>query len=449
MVAFETALVLGAGISGEAAARLLLRQGTTVTVWDQAAVKDIGERAETLTAMGVCVAAGQDVPPPGQYDICVISPGVDSTLPFVKAIEAGGTQVISELELGYRHCACPILAITGTNGKSTVVKLCRDALEQSGKKTCMAGNYGTPLSMIADQTESLDWAIVEVSSFQLEKVETFRPRVGVLLNIQPDHLDRHGDMTTYSGLKMRMFENMECDDVAIVPAEEAFREGSTIPGQSRKVLFGVTDASQSRYGDHRVTCELMGTSDIVDLRGTLFDNPMLGVNAAAASAAVIACGGTVESVTAAAAKFVSLPHRMETVCEIRGVRFVDDSKATNLAALIASVEASERPVRLIAGGLLKEKDLENAKEVLAKKSRGVYLIGAAADEMRKAWGSIVPCKEFDGLARAVESAWEDACEGETVLLAPGCASFDQFQSYHDRGIRYRKALEEICDGMST
>lgn len=446
---FETALVLGAGISGEAAARLLLREGTSVTVWDQATVKDIGERAETITAMGARVVAGQDAPPPGPYDICVISPGVDSELPFVKAIEAGGTAVISELELGYRHCACPILAITGTNGKSTVVKLCHDALEQSGKKTCMAGNYGTPLSMIADQTTSLDWAVVEVSSFQLEKVERFRPRVGVLLNIRPDHLDRHGDMATYGGLKMRMFENMECDDVAIVPEAGGSCEAPLVPGQARKVLFGVADASQSRYGDHQVTCESCGANDIVDLRGTLFDNPMLGVNAAAAGAAVIACGGTAESVSTAAAKFVSLPHRMETVCEIGGVRFVDDSKATNLAALIASVEASERPVRLIAGGLLKEKDLEIAKEVLAKKSRGVYLIGAAADEMKKAWGSIVPCKEFDGLARAVEGAWEDACEGETVLLAPGCASFDQFRSYHDRGVRYRKAVEEICDGMST
>jgi len=442
-----TALVLGLGASGFAAAKLLLQEGSDVTVIDQASDDSVREKAEELESSGATVRCGVSKIPSGAFDTCIVSPGIDSASGLVQEAEALGIPAISELELGFRYCRCPVVAVTGTNGKSTTVKLCHDALSLAGARSAIAGNYGPPICDVAGETKNLDWLVLEVSSFQLERIISFRPKVGVLLNVQPDHLDRHGDMETYMALKYRMFNRMDSDDTGIVP-EENWTDLSRSASGNRWVRFGSGKTADYRFGDGHVVCaadEKQGFS----LGKTIFDNPVLGLNAAAAAATVSACGYSASIVGRAAIGFKPLEHRMEHVGLLNGVSFVNDSKATNLSAMVASLKAAPGRVRLVAGGLLKEKDLNLAKEVLARKAHAVYLIGNDAKRMRAAWNDTVKCTIFNALEAAVMAAWKDASQGDTILLAPGCASFDQFDSYKDRGNQFKHTVEVINGQLSA
>ena len=325
------------------------------------------------------------------------------------------------------------------------MKLINEILESAGLRSMVAGNYGIPLCDRVEASKLLDWLVVEVSSFQLERVSTFRPRVGILLNLQPDHLNRHGDMATYRGLKARLFRHMDPDDAAIVQEDELAPIRSLVSDRAQWITFGTSSSVDLRYD---ASGYVMGGNDtdrgkVLDVRGTRFDNPILGQATAAAVAAAEACGVSPEAVARALRAFVPLPHRMEPVTEVNGITFINDSKATNLASLVAGVQMVSEPTRLIAGGQLKEKDLEFAKEVLATHVASVYLIGDAADAMQMAWHETVPCVCCETLERATSRAYEDAQVGDTVLLSPGCASFDQFTSYRDRGEAFGRIVEDI------
>jgi UDP-N-acetylmuramoylalanine--D-glutamate ligase len=438
-------LVLGLGASGEAAARLLVHHGASVTVVDASETAALDARGTSLRQLGVRVLAGVDAIPAGAFDLCVLSPGIAQDSPWVRDVESRGVEVVSELELGFRRCSCPIVAVTGTNGKSTLVKLLHDALTTAGLRSAIGGNYGIPLSEIAPESDALDWIVVEVSSFQLERVSTFRPKVGVFLNLQPDHLDRHGDMEAYRELKSRLFQCMRADDVGIVYEPELGPVKALTHGENRWVTFGGAAEADYRYIPSQGIrfCDNAGAETTLNIAGTAFDNPVLGLAAAAGVAAVQACGLTCDAILGAIAGFSPLSHRMERVRVAAGVTFIDDSKATNLAALKAGVEMVGAPVRLIAGGLLKEKELEFVKEVLAKNVACVYVIGQAASTMSHAWQDAVPCVACGDLEAAVGKAWKHADNGDTVLLSPGCASFDQFRSYKDRGEQFQKIVEDI------
>ena len=213
---YITALVHGLGASGVAAARLLVAEGTRVTAVDAADNPGLREKAATLESLGVRVILGCKTPPDGMFQVCVLSPGIPADSQFVRNVEAKGIEVLSELEVGWSRSRCRTLAITGSNGKSTMAKLCRDTLVRAGCRAEVAGNYGTPVSAIALEQKKPDWLVLEVSSFQFERTIHFRPDVGVLLNVLPNHLDRHGNMETYMGLKARMFSNMRAGDVGIL-----------------------------------------------------------------------------------------------------------------------------------------------------------------------------------------------------------------------------------------
>ena len=375
----------------------------------------------------------------------MVSPGIDQNSAWVQEIETRGVEVISELELGYRHCQCPLIAVTGTNGKSTLVKLLTEMLEAGGLRSMMAGNCGIPLCDVTEASELLDWVVVEVSSFQLERVSAFRPRIGIFLNLQPDHLDRHGDIETYRSLKARLFASMETDDTAIVHEEQIDEVKPLATGANAWVSFGQSEDSDSYYdaSGYVLRGDAAHRDKVIDLRGTGFDNPILGQAAAAAVAATDICGVSREAVARALRAFVPLSHRMEFVRKVNGVTYINDSKATNLASLEAGIKMASKPVRLVAGGLLKEKDLAFVKEVLATNVACVYLIGTSAGLLRAAWDDVVSCVCCDDLKTAVKRASADAEGGDTVLLSPGCASFDQFTSYRDRGEGFRKTVEDI------
>lgn len=437
-------LVLGLGASGEAAARLLLRQGAAVTVVDSGLSPVLEAPAQALREAGCVVHTGMAELPGDEWDMAVVSPGISVDSPWVKALRGRAIPVISELELGWRACRSRVLAVTGSNGKSTLVKLCREALEKSGLSAVAGGNYGMPLSALVCLDPVPDWLVVEVSSFQLETVDRFTPDVGILLNLNPNHLDRHKTMEAYAGMKARLFAGMQGGQTAVIPEMAPDMIRAAVPAGAHCSLFGLGDGAGFRYHNGVVTGP--GLELPVSVAGTPFDNDVMGVTAAACVAALVGGGVPPQGVTAAARDFERLRHRMQTVAEIRGVTFVNDSKATNLAALSAGLQMARGSVRLIAGGLLKESDLNSVKKSLVNRVRCVYIIGKFSQAMASAWQETVPCLICEDLKEAVGRAWQEAQAGEVVLLSPGCASFDQFKSFEDRGEQFCEIVRGIQKG---
>ena len=384
------ALVLGNGRSGRAAAELLRREGARVVVLD-----------------------GEDKWPDGAWDLCVTSPGIPLDHPWQVAARAAGVKVISELQLGASRWKGRSLAVTGSKGKSSVVKLIADTLNLAGVPAVPCGNYGTPLcevvmrqgegalptgngAVVGRAPSPCLIAVVEVSSFQMETTDDFHPDAAAILNLQEDHLDRHGSVEAYHALK-------------------------------RKLLAGAREAFVCDVKDP------IGLNDLTLMRGSYFDNEVLRTNGLIAISLMRVAGLSDAQIAAGFRAFEPLPHRMQRVAEIGGVRYVDDSKATSLAALAAGVELCGGPVRLIAGGLAKGDNPKTVIPRLRSTVKKVYLIGRCADQFLSAWREAVPCEACETLDRAVAAARRDAVAGETVLLSPGAASFDQFESYGVRG----------------
>ncbi len=440
----RSALVLGLGSSGEAAARLLLRQRISVTLLDSGSGETLEAKARALREAGCTVIIGSRDVPEGEFGLAVVSPGIPVEDAWIVTLKGRGIPVISELELGWRFCRSRILAVTGSNGKSTLVKLCREALEQDGFTAVAGGNYGIPLSALVCAEPAPDWIVVEVSSFQLETVDQFAPDAGILLNLNPNHLDRHGSMDVYSKMKARLFARMTDGQIAVIPETAPGIIREAIPGEARLASFGLSETAAFRYAQGWITGP--GLDHPVSVEGTLFDNEVMGMTAAACVAALVGSGLSPAGVTAAARLFERLPHRMQTVVTVRDVTFVNDSKATNLAAMSAGLGMACGPVRLIAGGLLKESDLDSVKNNLVKRVRGVYIIGKYSQVMASAWQETVPCVICADLKEAVQRAWKDAKAGEWVLLSPGCASFDQFKSFEDRGEQFINIVRDIEKG---
>ncbi len=428
----KTALVLGLGSSGQAAARLLCGRGLAVTVVDaQAPDPKVRGFLEALGA--VCVAPCGEVLEQAA-DLAVTSPGIRVDGPWIRGLKARGVPVMSEVELGWLcRGRARVLAVTGSNGKSTLVKLCAEALCRAGLRAVPAGNYGVPVCE-AVMAGEWDWLVLEISTFQLETVEQFRPEIGVLLNLFPNHLDRHGTMEAYAGLKARLFARQREGDVALVQEDALPWLPARAGGVGGCRLFGLSERADYRYAAGRIEGLKNGRS--VALAGTSFDNEILGVAAAAAAGALEAAGVDPSMLEQAAAAFDRLPHRMQKVREMGGVTFVNDSKATNLAAVSAALRMSRAPVRLIAGGVLKETDVKSVKDLLVKKCAKVYGIGKTAHFLQHEWGAWVPFENCQEMSRAVKTAWREAKAGDTVLLSPGCASFDQYRNFEERGAQF-------------
>lgn len=365
MSTYRSVLVLGRGRSGRAAEALLRSEGRMVYTVCEEQMPDFS--CDDL-----------DFDP----DVAVLSPGFAMDHPWVRELKEHGVPLLSELELGWSRRHCPVIAVTGSNGKSTVVKWLADALTQAGHRAVPCGNYGFPVSAAVMLPEVPDWLVMEVSSFQLEAVHEFYPHIGVLLNVLPNHLDRHGDLETYRNLKLRLFDHMHDAGTAIVPFDFLQPlERNGIPEQRISRVwktFGVEEGAEVRFEGGRV--------GDVDLSGTYFDNEVLGPAAAAVTAFWEICGLPREILEQAARRFKPLPHRMQTVAEMDGVHYVDDSKATNLAAMCAALRMTSGRVHLIAGGRPKESNWSFAKDLLEQRGSHLYLIGEACGAMQTAWG---------------------------------------------------------------
>jgi UDP-N-acetylmuramoylalanine--D-glutamate ligase len=410
---YKTALVIGCGRSGRAAEALL--------------------RSEGCTVFSICKESTPDYRYEDIHfdpDVAIVSPGFSLKHPWITDLIDRGIPLLSELELGWSRRHCPVIAVTGSNGKSTVVKWIVDALAQAGQSAVPCGNYGFPVCGAVMLPNVPNWLVIEVSSFQLETVQEFRPDIGLLLNVLPNHLDRHGDMDTYRDLKLRLFENMLSTDTAIVPFDLFPAIGKR--GSNGWKTFGIEEGVDFRYQDGRI--------GQIDLNGTRFANEILGAAAAAVVAVCATCGVPLSAVEASARVFEPLPHRMALVAEVDGVNYVDDSKATNIAAMCAAVKMCSGKVHLIAGGRAKENDFSLAKDLLAQRVSHLYLIGEASGAMQVAWSDVVRCICCGTLAKAVEAANQQATSGDTVLLSPACTSFDQFRDFNERGDCFADAV---------
>ena len=415
---YGKALVVGCGRSGRAAEALLRSEGAVV--------------------MSIC----QETTPDYCYEdmhfepeIAIISPGFSLQHPWISDLAERGIPLLSELELGWSRRHCPVIAVTGSNGKSTVVKWIVDALEQAGKKAVPCGNYGFPVCAAAILPDVPDWLVVEVSSFQLETIREFRPDIGLLLNVLPNHLDRHGTMESYRGIKLRLFGNMQETDVSVLPAD-------MLPGINRADFRGLRTFGTELESDFRYTAGRVGS---IDLTGTRFANEILGAAGAAVAAVCDACGIPPSAVERSARNFIPLPHRTALVAEINGVQYVDDSKATNIAAMCAAVKMCRGNVHLIAGGRVKERDFSLAKDLLAQRVSHLYLIGEASGMMQAAWGDAVRCISCGTLENAVITAQKQAIPGDTILLSPACTSFDQFRDFNERGDCFAAAVRRLTE----
>ncbi len=445
MKSYHKALVLGLGHSGEAAARLLRSEGTDVTAIDRADMPALRAQARELESGGARVLLGCTDMPSEPFDVCVVSPGVPLNSPWIAELEKRRVEYFSELELGWIRRRGRVVAVTGSNGKSTAVKWIAESLQQAGLRAAPAGNYGYPVSRAVLEQPDLDWLVLEVSSFQLETVREFRPEVGVLLNIHPNHLDRHPDMETYTRMKARLFSRAAPEDVCLVHESLLDSIRALSAGRGQWKSFGPSAGADYRYAGG---CVYRGRAKVADLSGTGFANDVLGVAGAAVMGVMDACGVAPDAAVRAAKAFDPLPHRMQLVGEIGGVKFINDSKATNLSAMAAALKMSSGNVRLIAGGLVKEKDFGFVKELLAQRVLGVYLIGQASEEMASAWSEVVSCFRCGTLDAAVRKAGNDACAGDTVLLSPACASFDQFRNFEERGACFVRAVKDLVEEES-
>jgi UDP-N-acetylmuramoylalanine--D-glutamate ligase len=441
---------VGAARSGIAAAQLLVRRGARVILTD---IRASVPEAEGLQSAGVAFEFGAHQTETFESaDLVVLSPGVPPEQPAIEAAKRRGVTVFGELELASRWARGRIIAITGTKGKSTTTELTGRMLEAAGRRVTVGGNIGRPFSAQVDGSTPDMFHVVEVSSFQLEHVETFRPWVAVMLNFSPDHLDRHPTVGAYAAAKARIFENQQPDDWAVVNADDPFVVETASRGRAKRKVFArrteipegtvIEDGwivSKARSTEGAGTAiERLVPLDAIHLLGPhLVDDVM-----AAATVGVLA-GAAPAAMTAAVESFEGLEHAMELVAEISGVRFVNDSKATNVESALRSIESFESGLVPIIGGRFKGGDLRTLRAPLAARARAVIAIGESRKLVMDALEGALPIQEASTLDDAVIAAFALARPGGVVLLAPAAASFDMFRDYAERGREFKRVVEGL------
>jgi len=451
-------LIVGLGISGIAAARFAQKKGASVTVTDMADEKKLGSYASMAHKLGVNMELGKHKTETFERsDLIVVSPGVPHTILPIKRALSKGIPVLGEIELASRYIQEPVVAVSGTNGKTTTTTLLGNMLESSGFKVFVGGNIGNPLIDYAGKRETADIVVAEVSSFQLDTIDTFKPHVSVMLNITADHLDRYPDFKSYAKSKNRLFENQRQTDIAVLNGSDPILGSVTKGLNARKLLFRHQENSQAKDRENalisqgnpstpaNITIRMKGHQKIsFDLSGTNFPGRHNLENAAAASLAAIAVGGTPEGVKSALKNFKGLPHRIEYIETINHVRFFDDSKATNVDAVIRALETFGAPIILIMGGRDKGGDFRRLLEPVRQNTKKLILMGEAKDKIISVLEEA--CKERTQTASSMEdavfSAYGSASPGDIVLLSPGCSSFDMYSSYAERG-------EDFCHAIGN
>jgi UDP-N-acetylmuramoylalanine--D-glutamate ligase len=464
--ASERILVLGLGMSGMAAARFELARARSgedvrVTVVDERTEADdatLVGKAESLRCEGAAVSLGAGEAPEGPWDLVVTSPGIPPHAPVMLSARASGAAVISEVELGWRVAVAPIVAVTGTNGKTTVTALIAHLLTGAGIDARACGNIGGTTVLEAAASAPADSVLVaEVSSFQLALTDRFHPKVAVLLNITPDHLDWHGDLDTYAADKAKVFANMGSGDTVVIDVDDpgsAAQVGSAQAAGATVVRVSLTrlHAGGASVVDGVMAVDRPGGPVALVAPGELRIRGDHNVsNALAAASAALALGAGLEAVRRGLESFEPVEHRLEPVAEVAGVRWVNDSKATNPDAVLKALTAfGETPVIVLLGGRNKHNDFRPLARAVAARVKAAVLFGECLPELREAFrGLPVPVVEAAGLADAVRAAADLAVPGDVVLLSPANASFDEFDSYGHRGREFKRMVSDLAGGSGT
>jgi len=435
-LAGKKVLIVGAARSGIAAARFLLAQGAIVALTDQKPIEKWTAEAVALKESGVGLLPGEA---PSwlldQLDLVVVSPGVPATIIPIRYAERAGAEVIGEVELAARYLKGRLVAITGSNGKTTTTSLIGELLRDAGLKVQVGGNIGTALISMIDSSRDDGWTVAELSSFQLETTSTFHPSIAVVLNVTPNHMDRYETFNDYAAAKHRIFMNQTPDDVAVLNADDP-TVSSWASGLRAQVLqFSVRKEVESgvflRGRELIFREQVLLNVDEMKLRG--LHNVE---NVAAAFAAGIAAGASIESMNGTARRFDPVEHRLEFVAEIEGVKFYNDSKATSVDATLKALEAfAQEPgkIVLILGGKGKKAPYAPLEPLIRTKVRKLVLIGEDAETIKKELGDCAPFERASDMKDAVSRSFAAAEKGDVVLLAPACASFDMFESFEHRG----------------
>jgi UDP-N-acetylmuramoylalanine--D-glutamate ligase len=439
-------LVVGLARTGVAASIFCADRGALVTATDSRGESDLGETVAKLKETGVTVELGSHREKTFlEQDLIVPSPGVPADEPHLQAARAKGVTIWSEIELAYRFTKGRLIGITGSNGKTTTTSLVEHILRSAGMRTILAGNIGTPLIGCVDAMTDSTCTVVELSSFQLELVDTFRPNIGVFLNLTPDHLDRHHTMEAYGAAKARLFENQTADDAAVLNADDP---PSTAYAPSLPRVYWFSRKKRVAQGAYVRGQEIVFRHDgAEEVLLKLEDIPLAGShnveNVLAASAAARLAGAAAKAIAKGVQSFAGVEHRLEFVSEIGGVRYYNDSKATNVDATLKAIDAFPGRILVILGGKDKGSDYTVLQKPLREKAILALLIGAAAEKIEKQIAGSVALERAETLERAVETASHAARRGDVVLLAPACASFDQFQNYEHRGRVFKDLVRQL------
>ena len=443
-------LVVGLGKSGMAAALFLRDKGARVTVSDsRSAVALAGEIPALLDAGIMVETGGHGLLTFRRQDLIVVSPGVPYDTPELKQVRAFGLPIIGELELASRFLQGQIVAITGSNGKTTTTSLVGKMFADAGRETLVGGNIGVPVIELVDKSSSGTISVLEVSSFQLETVEEFHPHIAVVLNITPDHLDRHGSFANYAAMKARITEQQTSADFLVLNGEDTptqmvaaktkaqifwfsgrrpIKQGAFVHGES--VLFIPREGAKAEPVMPVAEIPLKGAHNVENVLAAVCTARLAGVAA--------------ESIRASVSSFKAVEHRLEFVAAVGGVEFYNDSKATNVDATKKALEAFKGGVHLILGGKDKDSDYGELADLIRERVKFVYTIGSAAEKIERQLAGVVKIVSAGTLDVAVRKAAQDAVAGDVVLLAPSCSSFDQFENYEHRG----RTFKELVKGLA-
>ncbi|MBI5183599.1 MAG: UDP-N-acetylmuramoyl-L-alanine--D-glutamate ligase [Nitrospinae bacterium] len=436
--------VIGLGKSGIAAANLLSEIGSIVTVTDIRGEEDLEENIKRLNKGIALRLSGHSEEDILGADLVVVSPGVDMRIPVLEKARGAGVHIISEVELAYLFAESPIIAVTGTNGKTTTTSIIADILLEGGKEIALGGNIGFPLSERVSEWRGKDFIVAEISSFQLEGIERFKPYIGVILNITPDHLDRHIDFDEYINLKKRIYMNQTEEDYLVLNYDDPITYGLSSEGKAKKLLFStVEDVEEGVFiKGGEMIIRLNGTEQKISFISDLWVDTIRNIdNIIAATAVCAVCGIDIDAILRVISRFKGLEHRIEFVREVEGIKFINDSKATNVGAAIRAIQIFDDPILLIAGGRDKESNYSLLKDVIEKKVKRLILFGEAKDKIKSALNDLKELiVEVDSLKDAIYTAFSMGLPGDVVLFSPACASFDMFRDYKDRGNSFKEIV---------
>ena len=441
-------LVVGLGKSGLAAALFLRRHGAQVTVSDVRSAEALAKDIPALLDEGIMVeAGGHGLLTFRRQDLIVVSPGVPLDTPELVQTRNFGRPIIGELELAARFLRGNTLAITGSNGKTTTTTLVGEILEEAGFSTLVGGNIGVPVVALIDESTSDTWSVLEVSSFQLESTEQFHPQIAVILNITPDHLDRHGTFENYARAKERIFAAQTADDFLVLNADNVRAAQAAPRAHSRVYWFSLErTVPQGAWVEagHVVfrSSKDASTERILPLHSIPLKGEHNVENVLASVCAARLAGASAEAIRHAIEKFKAVEHRLEYVTTVNGVEFFNDSKATNVDATAKAIAAFNTPIHLILGGKDKNSDYTLLSPLLRQHVRAIYTIGTAASKIESQLRGVVSLHSCETLEKAVTAAASAAHPGDVVLLAPACSSFDQFESYEHRGRVFKELVNE-------